>query len=325
MKFVKSLALAAALAFSAAPVMAQEFRLLSSWDQNYAYNPHLLDPFIEGVREASGGRINISVSGPETVAPFEQLEPVGAGVFDFLFTHGAYHFGTSPIMTAADALEGDITKVRESGVFDVLDKHYQQFGLKLVALPITPEGAYHIFLRDPVGPSGDLEGRKIRGSLTYKGIVEMLRGVLTVLPASEIYTGLEKGLIDGASWPIIGVLDYKWNEVANYLLRPGFGVNYEPIFMNLNAWNNLSAEDQKMMLEVAAKVEDHWYEVAPAVWAEEEKQLLELGMKITEMGAEQKAKLRDAWASGLWALSADKDAAATKELYEFAVSKGLAK
>lgn len=299
--------------------------MLSSWDQNYAYNPHILDPFVAGVKEATGGRINISVSGPETVAPFEQLEPVGAGVFDFLFTHGAYHFGTSPMMTAADALEGDLAKVRESGVFDVLDKHYQQFGLKLVMLPITPEGAYHIFLRDPVGDSGDLAGRKIRGSLTYKGIIEMLGGVLTVLPPSEIYTGLEKGLIDGAAWPIIGVKDYKWNEVAGYLLRPGFGVNYEPIFMNLNAWNKLSAEDQKAILDVSHKIEDSWYAVAPSVWAEEEKELLASGMKITEMGAEQKAKLRASWAEGLWALSAEKNAEATKELRDFAVSKGLAK
>lgn len=325
MKLFRSIALVAAFAVTTLPAVAQEFRMLSSWDQNYAYNPHILDPFIEGVKEASGGRINISVSGPETVAPFEQLEPVGAGVFDFLFTHGAYHFGTSPLMTAADALEGDLTKIRESGVFDVLDKHYQQFGLKLVMLPITPEGAYHIFLRNPVGESGDLSGRKIRGSLTYKGIVEMLGGVLTVLPPSEIYTGLEKGLIDGAAWPIIGVLDYKWNEVAGYLLRPGFGVNYEPIFMNLNAWNNLSPEDQQILLDVSKKVEESWYEVSPSVWQEEEKQLLEKGMQITEMGDDQKAKLRQAWSDGLWALSAEKNAEATKELRDFAISKGLAK
>lgn len=325
MKLLRTLAAAGALALSVIPALAQEFRLLSSWDQNYAYNPHILDPFVNGIKERTKGRINITVNGPETVAPFEQLEPVGSGVFQFLFTAGAYHFGTSPLMTAAETLEGDHKKIRESGMFDFFDKHYQQFGLKLVMLPVTPEGAYHIFLRDPVGPSGDLSGRKIRGSLTYKGVVEMLGGVLTVLPASEIYTGLEKGIIDGASWPIIGVLDYKWNEVANYLLRPSFGVNYEPIFMNLDAWNKLSAEDQNVILDVSKEVEDSWFAVAPSIWAEEEKQLLEKGMKITEMGAEQQAKVRDAWSAGLWALASEKAPAAAKEMRELAVSKGLTK
>jgi TRAP-type C4-dicarboxylate transport system substrate-binding protein len=319
------LALAAAtLMFSGFAANAADYRMLSSWDGNYAYNPYLVDPFVEGVREATEGRVNITVSGPETVPPFEQLEPVGAGVFDFLFTHGAYHFGTSPIATVADALRADLKTAREAGVFEAIDKHYQKFNLKLVMLPITPDGAYHIILREPVGESGGLEGRKIRGSLTYKGVIEMLGGVLTVLPPSEIYTGLEKGVIDGAAWPIIGALDYNWYEVAPYLLRPGFGVNYEPIFMNLDKWNALSEADQKAILEVAAKLEDAWYEQSPNVWKAEEEELIKRGMKVSEMGEEQKAKLKGAWEKGLWAMSEEKDPEATREFLEFARSKGLA-
>ncbi|WP_161141481.1 TRAP transporter substrate-binding protein DctP [Propylenella binzhouense] len=328
MRLIRSLALAVSAALFAlpasAPASAKEYRLLSSWDQNYAYNPYILDPFVEAVKKATDGRVSISISGPEAVPPFEQVEPVGAGVFDFLFTHGAYHFGTSPIMTVADALEGDLAKVRESGLFDVLDKHYQQFGLKLVVLPVTPEGAYHIILRQPVSPEGDLRGRKIRGSLTYKGVIEMLGGVLVVLPPSEIYTGLEKGLVDGAAWPIIGALDYNWYEVAKYLLRPAFGVNYEPIFMNLNAWNALDKADQDAITKVGHDIEDSWYAESPAVWKKEEDALLAKGMTITEMGDAQKAKLREAWSTSLWAMAAEKNPTATKELLEFARSKGMA-
>lgn len=324
MALMKSALAAAALMLSSLTATAEDYRMLSSWDSNYPYNPYLVDPFVEGIKEATDGRVSITVSGPETVPPFEQLEPVGSGVFHFLFTHGAYHFGTTPIATVADALHGDLETARKSGVFEALDKHYQQFNLKLVMLPITPEGAYHIILRNPVGESGGLDGRKIRGSLTYKGIIEMLGGVLTVLPPAEIYTGLEKGVIDGAAWPIIGALDYNWYEVAPYLLRPGFGVNYEPIFMNLDAWNALSEEDQKAILEVAKKIEDAWYVEAPKVWKAEEEELLKRGMKVTEMGAEQKAKVKEAWAKGLWAMAEEENPEATKEFYDFARSKGLA-
>lgn len=324
MKLLKPFLVAAVLALPALSAQAEPYRMLSSWDENYAYNPYLVTPFIDGVREATEGRVDISVNGPETVPPFEQLEPVGAGVFDFLFTHGAYHFGTSPMMTAADALQGDLETIRASGIFDVFDKHYQQFGLKLVMLPITPEGAYHIILRNPVGETGGVDGRKVRGTLTYKGVVEMLGGVLTVLPPSEIYTGLEKGVIDGAAWPIIGVLDYNWDEVAPYLLRPGFGVNYEPIFMNLDRWNALSEADQAAIMDVSRKIEDAWFEGAPKVWQEEEDVLVGRGMTVTEMGDEQKARLIEAWTSGLWAMSAEQNAEATQELFDFARSKGLA-
>jgi TRAP-type C4-dicarboxylate transport system substrate-binding protein len=325
MKLFKMVLLAATVALTfSLPATAKDYRLLSSWDKNYAYNPYILDPFIENVKKATNGRVDIKFNGPESVPPFEQLEPAGAGVFQFLFTHGAYHFGTTAIATVIDALDGDLQKFRDSGLFDNIDQHYQQFGLKLVMLPVTPSGAYHILLRQPDSEKGDLSGRKIRGTLTYKGVVEMLGGVLTVLPPSEIYTGMEKGLVDGAAWPVIGALDYRWYEVAPYLLRPAFGVNFEPIFMNLNAWNALGPEDQKAILDVSRKIEDSWYKDAPSVWKKEEQALIAKGMKITEMGPDQKAKLQKAWSGGLWAMSEQKDPKAVKALHEFARSKGLA-
>jgi len=303
---------------------AQQFTLLSSWDSSYPYNPYLLEPFVEGLSEATDGRITIDVLGPETVPPFEQLEPVGAGVFDFLFTSGAYHFGTTPLFTIAEALVGDSEKAREVGLFDYLDEHYQQFGLKLVMLPITPQGAYHILLRKPVGDSGDLSGEKIRGTLTYQGVVEGLGGSLTVIPASEIYTALEKGVVDGAGWPVIGALDYRWYEVADYLMRPGFGVNYEPFFMNLDAWNALSEEDQNIMMEISKDIEGKWNEDALEIWAKEEELLKEKGMKVTEIGKAQQEQLQTYWAEGLWELGMDEKPDLIQDFRDFATSKGMA-
>jgi TRAP-type C4-dicarboxylate transport system substrate-binding protein len=194
-----------------------------------------------------------------------------------------------------------------------------------VMLPVTPQGAYHIILREPVSDKGGLEGRKIRGTLSYAGVVKMLGAVLVVLPPSEIYTSLEKGLVDGAAWPIIGALDYKWYEVAHYLLRPAFGVNFEPIFMNLNAWKALSPQDQKAIMGVSRKIEDSWFEEAPRVWKKEENELLAKGMKITKMGAEQQAKLQEAWSEGLWSQGEKKYPKAAKAFREFSANNGLAK
>ncbi|WP_017522854.1 TRAP transporter substrate-binding protein DctP [Pusillimonas noertemannii] len=325
MKIFKSAAAAVILAIASLPVAAQEFRLLSSWDTNYAYNPYMLEPFIEGVQTASNGKMKFSVSGPETVPAFEQLEPVSAGVFQFLFTHGSYHFGTTPALTLVEGFEADLTKVRESGLFDVLDKHYQKQNLKLVMLMVSPVGAYHMVLRNPVNAQGDLAGRRIRGVATYTGVIDMLNGVTTVLPVSDVYTSIEKGLIDGTAWPIIGALDYRWVEVAKYLLRPGFGVNYEPLFMNLDAWEALSKEDQEILSNVARRVEKAWSENATEVWSKEEKAMIAQGAEISEMGSSQQEKLQQAWSEGLIKQAKSKDAKLTEELVEFARSNGMLK
>src|SRR5699024_8860186 len=158
-KILAALLTSGAMLFGASAA-AQQFTLLSSWDSNYPYIPYLLEPFVEKVTEATDGRITIDVLGPETVPPFEQLEPVGAGVFDFLFTSGAYHVGTTPLLIVTDALVGTAEDAREpGGVFDFIDEHYQQLGVKLLMLPITPPGAYHMISRSPIGEEGNLEGK----------------------------------------------------------------------------------------------------------------------------------------------------------------------
>lgn len=325
MKKLLRIAALLACATSAVPSFAQEFRLLSGWDKHYSYSPQMVDPFMKGVETGSGGRIKFIMSGPETVPPFEQLEPVSRGVFQFLFTHGAYHFGTTPAMTLVEAFDGDLAAVRASGLFDVLDKHYQRHQLKLVQLCVSPVGAYNMLLRAPVNPQGDLSGRKIRAVANYGGVVKLLNATSTVLPPSEVYTALDKGLIDGTAWPVIGMLDFRWNEVAKHVLRPSFGVNYQPLFMNLAAWNKLSKQDQELMSKVARQVEDAWAGFAPKTWAEEEEKLKAKGVTITRMGSAQAAKLQSAWASGLLEASAAKDPKLTAEVRKFAMEKGLLK
>jgi len=325
MKLLKVAALTVSLLATSLSASAQQFRMLSSWDKNYPYNPIILEPFMKGIEEASNGRMKFTVSGPETVPPFEQLEPVSSGVFQFLFTSGAYHFGTTPLMLAVEGLDADLETVRKIGLADYLDKHYQKMGLKLVAMPITAKGAYHLILKEPVSKNGDLAGRKIRGTPSHAPIIKLMGASMVTLPPAEIYTALDKGVVDGAAWPRIGVLDYRWNEVSKYLLRPGYGVNYEPIFMNLAAWNKLSPADQKIIKDVAHKIEDTWYVESVKLWDREEKALIAKGMQVTEMGKEQQAKMSAALAEGLWELSAQKSPKDVAALRAFLRSKGLDK
>ena len=76
---------------------AAEFRFLSSWDKTNPAVPAIAEPFMKGVEAGTKGSIKFIVSGPETVPPFEQLEPVSTGVFQMLFTHAVYHYGTTGI------------------------------------------------------------------------------------------------------------------------------------------------------------------------------------------------------------------------------------
>ncbi len=326
MKRTRLAALTVAVVLFAPAGRSADFRMLSSWDKNNPAVPAIAESFIKNVGAASNGSMRIILNGPETVPPFEQLQPVVAGAFQFLYTHGAYHFGTTPMLTVLEAIGGDIASRRASGILGEIDKHYQKLGLKIIAFPTTPDGAYHFILRQPVSSPGDLAGRKIRSTPTYLGVFRMLGASMVGLPPAQIYTSLEKGVIEGTTWPVLGALGYRWYEVTKYLLRPAFGFSTQPILMNFDAWNRLTDAERKLLLEEGRKVEDAWYKEAGRLADEEEKALLAKGMQLTYMGSAQQAKLKGAWAEGLWqgALAGEKHRKDVEALRQFARQKGLA-
>ena len=93
-----------------------------------------------------------------------------------MLTHGAYHYGTTGIGVALDAINGDPAKRREAGIWDAVDKHYQKHGLKAIAMVPQGESGYQMILRKPVGPDGDIKGFKIRGTVTYHPLIKAFGG-----------------------------------------------------------------------------------------------------------------------------------------------------
>ncbi|MBM3573307.1 MAG: C4-dicarboxylate ABC transporter substrate-binding protein [Alphaproteobacteria bacterium] len=302
---------------------AADVRFLASWDKTNPAISTVAEPFTKGVETATKGSIKFIISGPETVPPFEQLQPATTGVFQMLFTHGIYHYGTTGMAVPLDATRGTIEQRRNSGLYEVIDRHYQKLGLKLVALPISATRGYHIVLRAPVSPEGDLKGRKIRGTPSYHAVINMLGASPVVLPGGEVYSALEKGVVDGAAWPASGVLPMRWHEVAKYLLRPSFGLNHYLLLANLNSWNRLSQAERDIMLAEGRKVEELWFNAYDKMVQDEEAALIQRGMQITEMGAEQKAKLQAAWASAQWELAEKKNGQEARDLRALLRSKGL--
>jgi TRAP-type mannitol/chloroaromatic compound transport system substrate-binding protein len=150
-----------ALAFLPGAAFGIEFRVLSSWDKTYPVIPKFLEVFLKNVETVSKGDIKFILSGPETVPPFEQLQPVSTGVFQVLLTHGAYHVGQTPYLVSVEALGGDLKKWREADVREMVDKHYQKWKLKLVALGQTPERSALQIVRSDL--QGILRGGKSGG------------------------------------------------------------------------------------------------------------------------------------------------------------------
>lgn len=303
MKRFGILVLMGAVALSAplASSEAANLRLLTSWNKDNWPTYAVLDQYVKNVDAVGGGKVKIALSGKEVVPPFEQLQPVTAGVFDMLFSHGVYHAGSKGIALVADAIDADVEKRRSSGVWSFIDEYYQKHNnLKLVALSTSSSQGYHIFLKEPLSADNDLKGRKIRGTQSYHGVIRLLGASPVVLPGGQIYTALEKGVVDGAAWPAAGMLSMKHFEVAKYRIRPTFGTSNLGVWVNLSKWKGLTKDEQKVLLDAGLKTEREMPAIGDAILADEDAKLDKLGLKYTRFNPETYKKVKETWNASLW-------------------------
>ena len=322
-KLFKTLAAAAiGLALSTTAPLAEELRMLTAWGANHSGTANMAYGYIKLAEEMTGGNISIKPNGPEVVSGGKQLQPVTAGVFDLIYTHGLYHTGTTGIGAAIDAVEGDIEKRRESGIWDWVDQHYQKTqNLKILSIPTATTG-FRFFLKEPMDQAKKLDGMKIRALPSYNKIVGSLGGTAVVIPFGELYSAAEKGVIDGLVWPAVGAVGFKFHEVTPYLAEPAFGTVSYLIMMNLDKWESLNADTQKALLEAGHKLEQDTIGIFNALLAEENAAMVAGGAKMTSIGysLEEANKL---FADRAMEVAIEKSGATGEAFRDFVASKGM--
>ncbi len=320
-------AAATALAVLAAgPALAQikTIKLLSSWDKTTLAAVEGALEFQDQVKRISGGKLEVDIKGPETVPPFQQIQPVSAGVFDMLWTHGVYHAGSKGLTLVVDAIDADLDKRRSAGIFDYLDKYYQKHN-KLTIIALTSNGTkgYQLITRDPLTPAGDFPGRKIRGTQSYFGVIKALGGTPVVIPINELYSALEKGVVDGAAMPAAGILTAKTYEVSKYRIRPFIGVSTQSVSVNLNAWGKFTAGEQKILREAGQATETAMLKKGDDTIAREDAELDKLGMRYAQLPPDKAEMVKRAWVTSLWELAEQCCADGAKELRAIALKANL--
>lgn len=302
--------------------VAEDMKMLTAWGPNHSGTANMAYGYIELVDELTGGSVEIKPSGPEVVPAGRQLQPVAAGVFDLIYTHGLYHTGETGIGAAIDAVAGDVEARRESGIWDWVDQHYQDTqGLKVLSIPTATTG-FRFFLTEPMDPAAQLEGMKIRALPSYNEIVGSLGATAVVIPFGELYSSAEKGVIDGLVWPTVGAVGFKFHEVTPYLAEPAFGTVSYLIMMNLDKWNSLDANTQNVLLEAGHKLEQDTIGTFNALLDVENAAMVAAGAQTTSIGLSLDEANR-LFAEGAMDVAIEKSGAVGEAFRDFVAEKGM--
>ncbi|MBN9888894.1 TRAP transporter substrate-binding protein [Salipiger abyssi] len=315
-----SFGLAAALSLASA-AQATDIRMLKTWDDRYPGSGAICDRFAELATEASGGEISFQMFGPETVPPLEQVDPVRNGVFQVLCTYPNFHTGESTLLAGLESTVPDAEKLRSSGAWDIVDENYRSIGLKTLAIP-TAHGLT-IFLTDPLSEDGDIAGRSIRGLPSVHPIIESLGGVGVVLPPAEMLSSLERGIIDGALFPIAGAAGFGFAEVTSYYLGDLPYALPHVVLMQDGFWQGLSEADQQALLEAGKMLEDEIDGVYDELNAEEMARLEERGVEEQPLSDAMLDKYLAALREASWTFAHSRSGAFADRLEQAVTEAGL--
>jgi TRAP-type C4-dicarboxylate transport system substrate-binding protein len=137
----------------------------------------------------------------------------------------------------------------------------------------------------------DVKGQTFRAA--GKAFNQMVAGAgasITSMPSSEIYSGLQTGVLDGANTSSASLVSYRIYEQVTCLTAPGdhaLWVMYEPILMSKKTFNKLNKKQQDAILAAGKKAEQFAYEGAKKADEKLVKAYKDAGVKVVTMSEEQ--------------------------------------
>jgi TRAP-type C4-dicarboxylate transport system substrate-binding protein len=263
-----SLCVAAFAALAAAPLAAQELtlRAVSAFPENSVYVKKL-EAWIAKVNAEGKGTLQINfIGGPKAIPTFEVGNAVRTGVVDIALTTGAFYTNLMPEADALKLAQIGIAEQRRNGAFEYINRIWNEKANMYYLGRIVENQPFHIYLNKKIDKP-DLTGLKIRITPVYRDFFQSLGATVMTTAPGEVYTALERGVVDGYGWPIGGIFDLNWHEKTKYRVDPGFYNAEVSIVMNLDAWKKLGAAQrpylQKQMLVYEAQNEE-WKKDAEA-------------------------------------------------------------
>ncbi|WP_299632235.1 TRAP transporter substrate-binding protein DctP [uncultured Roseobacter sp.] len=262
--------------------------------------------FVDKVNDVGTGVIQIDVrGGPEAIGMFQQPDAVRDGIVDMVYTPGSFYGGALPEKDAMVASNLTAVETRANGGTELIDQiHQEKMGLKYLGW-FDSGVCYNLWTRDAPSFDADgnleVEGLKLRGNNVYNAFFTNYLGAQVIdLPTGEVYSALQRGVVDATGWTQIGLIDLKWNEFLNYRIEPCFFSTDLGVIVNLEKWNSLSDEAKKILQDVATQHEKDSVAALRIKRDEDFAALEAAGMQVVSLEGDAKANYLAAAREKTW-------------------------
>ena len=167
---------------------------------------------------------------------------------------------------------------------------------KLKVLCYFDYGFRHFWTsKKPIVEPRDLRGAKIRvqQAKVFGDTINGLGGNAVPMAWGEVITAAKQGVIDGGDLPIVNIKALKVYEVSKYVSMTYHNYGPTNAVMNLDIWNGLSADQQKLIMDLSRAAQQKIREATESVdnFAKAKSELEPLGMTVVEAKVEEFRKV----------------------------------
>jgi len=219
------------------------------------------EKFCARVSELTAGTFEITpFAGGQIVPSAQAFDAVRGGAFEMMKTFDGYTAGKIPAHGFTSSVPFGFPDADQyetwfyfGGGIELARKSYAPAGLSYIAPTVYGEEPIHS--KVPIRKVADMNGLKGRFVGLASAVMADFGVAVSPLPTSEVYSALDKGLIDFADrGDIKANYEEGLHEVAKYLILPGV---HQPTtatcyVANTGAFNKLS-DQHRSAIEVAAR------------------------------------------------------------------------
>jgi TRAP-type C4-dicarboxylate transport system substrate-binding protein len=295
---------AAAAALSLAAIgaaTAQEVTLKAvNAFQEGTYYARTFERWVQKLNAEGKGVVQINyLGGPKAIPTMEQGAALRNGVVDLANTTTSFLAGVSPESLALNYATVPWAEMRRNGTVDHLNKLMMEKGLYYFAR--TGDGVpYHLYLNKKIDKA-DLSGLKIRIAPIYREFFNKMGASVMQIPPGEVFTALERGVVDGYGWPLIGIFDLGWHDKTKFRVDPGFYNIELGIVFSARTWNALTPAQRDFLNRQVPWIEAQMADMASKDGPADVKRQADAGIQVIKLpDAEAKRMLQLSQEAG-WA------------------------
>jgi TRAP-type C4-dicarboxylate transport system substrate-binding protein len=254
--------------------------------------------FIDKVNQDGKGLVEIEyIGGPEVIPPEEQGNAVRSGFIDITEGPSSYYVGQVPGGEVILSYQNTPSDLRKNGATAILSAHWvKKLNAQLLAIPDSGLTNKLWLSREPkIAENGDLDldGMKVRITPTGRAIVQHYNGVGISLSAGDVYSALQRNIVQGVGWPSVAVADADWHSFAKYRIDPGFLTGAYVMIFNHDKWESLPQNAKDLLTKVAAEWEVISRQFMAEQQAREDKDMRAQGMKVITLSPEAAKRYTD--------------------------------